>query len=203
MIVRVFSDYVCPFCYVGKRRADRLREEFDVEVEYAPFEIHPEVPPEGVPANYLGRGYYEKAWRAVVALAEEEGLDMKPPPVIANSRCALVGAEFALEHGRFDAYHEAVFRAYFCDGRNIGDVAVLADLARDVGLDAEAFVAHVEARKRDVDLSRAFEAGVWGVPTFLIGSRAVVGAQPYAVLRAAVRRALGSDPNPDAASPDS
>lgn len=102
---------------------------------------------------------------------------------ISNSRKALEASEFARDAGRFDAFHRAVFHAYFAEGRDIGDTNVLRDIANDVGLDAAAMSNALEAGtyseriNEDVDLAATI--GLTGVPAFIIGNRAIIGAQPY------------------------
>jgi predicted DsbA family dithiol-disulfide isomerase len=130
--ITAYSDYVCPWCYIGHARVERLVREFPVEVEWRPFELHPETPKSG--ARFSGR--LGGSWRAMVyrenilGLARESGLAMKMPEIIANSHLALEAAEFAREHGRFEALHPALFKAYFEDERDIGDADVLCEIAR-------------------------------------------------------------------------
>lgn len=90
-----------------------MQQEFDIDVEWRPFELHPEIPP----------------------LAGDEGLPFRPPTHVPNSRRSLEVAELAREQGAFDVYHCALFDAYFGRGQDIGDIAVLAELAACAGLD--------------------------------------------------------------------
>jgi|GEM_PF-268254 len=132
-----YSDYVCPWCYIGLERIERLVRKFPVDVEWRPFELHPETPPGGADlSGRLGSSARAAAYaNNIVVLAGESGLAMRMPPVVANSHLALEAAEFARERGGFDAYHRALFRAYFEQARDIGDAEVLCDLARETGVD--------------------------------------------------------------------
>lgn len=118
-------------------------------------------------------------------MAAEAGLPLVDRDWISNSRPALEAAEYARENGLFDPFHRAVFTAYFAEGRDIGKHEVLREIATSVGLDAEGMIdALVEGRyaarvSEDIDISR--QLGLTGVPAFIIGNRAVVGAQPYNV----------------------
>lgn len=119
MRVAVVSDYICPWCYVGMARIDQLQRQFEIDVEWRPFELHPEIPPEGKDIGSRGAAYYQQ----LRVLAEEAGLAFQPPTRVPNSRRALQAAEFAREQRAFDAYHRALFQAYFGQGRDIGEPA--------------------------------------------------------------------------------
>src|SRR5260370_35480820 len=99
-----YSDYVCPWCYIGHLRIERLRREFAVDVRWRPFELHPETPRSG--AHLEGRVGGEARARAyrenIVQLAEGAGVRMSSPRLIAHSHLALEAAEFAREAGQFE-----------------------------------------------------------------------------------------------------
>ena len=103
-----------------------------------------------------------------------------------NSRLAQELGKWAEQMGKGDAFHDAVFRAYFADGRNIADVNILADIASAVGLDAKKAHDMIAARTFkeavDTDWARAFESGVTAVPTFLMNGQTLVGAQRFNTL---------------------
>ncbi len=103
-----------------------------------------------------------------------------------NSRLAQELGKWAEQMGKGDAFHDAVFRAYFADGRNIADVNVLADIATAAGLDAEQAHNLIAARTFketvDADWARAYESRVTAVPTFLMNGQALVGAQTFNAL---------------------
>ena len=132
-----YSDYVCPWCYIGLQRIEELQREFPVEVEWRPFELHPETPTTGADLRgRLGSSGRARAYRDnILMLAHESGLEMRMPMVVANSHLSLEAAEFARDHGGFEAYHRALFHAYFEEGRDIGDVEVLCEIARACGVD--------------------------------------------------------------------
>jgi predicted DsbA family dithiol-disulfide isomerase len=103
-----------------------------------------------------------------------------------NSRLAHELGKWAEQMGKGDAFHDAVFRAYFADGRNIADVNILADIASAVGLDAKEAHDMLAARTFkgavDTDWARAYEFGVTAVPTFLMNGQTLVGAQTFNAL---------------------
>lgn len=204
--ITVWSDYVCPFCYLEEPVLDRIREEYgnQVEVEWKAFELRLDPVPTLDPAGE----YLRTTWdRAVYPMARQRGMTLRLPPVQPRSRKALEAAEFARDQGGFEAMHTALFRAFFEDGRDLNDPDVLLDLGASVGLDREQLrTALEEGRYTDrvlADERLAFELGVRAVPTMLVGragesleaAEVVSGAQPYEYVRAAVERALNDVDN--------
>lgn len=172
-----------------------------VDVAWRPFEIHPEVPPEGLPLSSLG---YDPAELAAVQAhlrrqAAAEGIDFAPrsaESLLANTHRALAASAWAqeVEPARFAALHDALFRATFCESRDVGDPAVLREIARDAGLDPSRMDAALAAGAGEIALREAAADArrrrITAVPAFVIGGREiVVGAQPAAVLRQAIERA--------------
>lgn len=188
--LRVVSDYICPWCYIGLTRLEKLREEYDIELEVGAFELRPGIPPEGASREEVSRGrvYPAGYLENLRATAAEAGIEMKRPALVPNTRKAHETTEFAAEHGRLWEIHRALFHAYFEEERNIGDVDVLCDIATGIGLDADElrlalshgrYTAEVEEQ-----LAWARDVGVTGVPTVIFAEKfAVVGAQEYAVYR--------------------
>ncbi len=201
--VSVYSDYTCPWCYIGSRRLDRLKEKLSgrvtLDVEWKPFEIHPEVPREGMPVEELG--YPEEQWKAMQARlreqAADEGLEIGNRPKVSNTHEALAAAAYAqdVEPDRFQAFHDALFRAYFGDGRDLGDREVLREIAGASGLDVSALSRALEEGRYDPVLqettAEARRLGITGTPTYVFGERyGAVGAQPVAYLERTVERVL-------------
>ncbi|HKD69431.1 MAG TPA: DsbA family oxidoreductase [Candidatus Binataceae bacterium] len=196
--VTVFSDFVCPFCYIGMTTLRRLQPEFGFEIQWRGFQIHPEWPPEGVPVEQYYRAMGEErrkaAWHMIESMADEAGIEMRPPAVLANSYLALAAQEFAIEHGRADAFEELVYRAYFHDLANIGDRGVLLELAVKAGLDVAALDQALAEDRYAMRLKNttlvAHQRGISGVPTFIIGNYPLVGAQSADVMRQLLQRAI-------------
>ncbi len=168
------------------------------------FPLHPETPEQGQSLEELfaGRGYDIPAILARLArAAAEEGLPFGPRSMTYNSRRAQELAKWAEARGRDEAFSEAVFRAYFAEGRNIALMPVLRDLAAGVGLDPDqaerALAEGAFAPAVDQDWALARASGITAVPTFAAGGRLVVGAQPYPVLEQLARSA-GAAPRPPA-----
>ena len=193
--VIVYSDYICPFCYIGKNRMDRLQRELDVDVEWRGLEIHPETPPEGQTLEEMGINphYIDMVRENVNRMAEELDLLIKPPPKVSNSKMALLLCEYVREKDKFTEYHTEIFKAYWQDGKDIGSLDVLLDIIEKLGLDPEnarGFLENEDASEKMAEFlleARAF--GIDGVPTFIIGSIVIEGAQPYEVIKKAVEQA--------------
>jgi predicted DsbA family dithiol-disulfide isomerase len=192
----MFSDFICPFCYIGFETVRRLQSEFGFELELRGFQIHPEWPAEGLPLERHPRMMDPEArrliWTHIQELAEAAGVTMKAPQVLANSRLALQAAEFARDNGKGDSFHERVYQAYFGEGLNIGLQGVLGDLAIEAGLDRfeldRALASQRYAAQLERDAVLAHHRGVSGVPAFFLGEYSFVGAQSEEMMREVMRR---------------
>lgn len=171
-------------------RVERLSEEFDIQFDVCAFDLRPGLPPQGMPREQAsaGRVYPPGYLENLQQTALESGIDMKRPPLIPNTRKAHEATEFAREGGQLLPFHHAVFRAYWEDEQDIGDVDVLCRIGEECGLDSEGLrVALADGRyaarvQEQMDWSRA--ASVSGVPTFIFDDKfALVGAQEYDVFR--------------------
>jgi len=197
--VTVYSDYICPCCFIGKERVDRLEEKSEIDVEWKGFEIHPETPPDG--SDLASLGFNEAAAAAirsrVLELSDEVGLKLNLPARVSNSRLALQIAEFAKEKGQFKKYHDVVFRAYWQQGKDIGHREQLFSLAAQADLDLEELESYLASGKATDKLRQHLQEvrdyGINGVPTFVIGDKMVVGAHPYEVLEKVLIEELSSD----------
>ena len=170
-------------------RTERLRQTYDIDVKLVHFPLHPETPPEGMSLAELfaGRAYDPEAmFNRMKGLMDAEGLPYSRRTHTYNSRLAQELGTWADTQPGGEALHDALYRAYFVDTRNIGDPEILVALAESVGLSgAEARAVITERRFKvqvDADWSKSRQYGVTGVPTFVAGGYGVVGAQPYEAL---------------------
>src|SRR4051794_8110912 len=155
-----------------------------------PFELRPEPHPTLRPEGE----YLQRAWsQSVYPLASRMGVPIVLPPVSPqpHTHLAFEGYQYAREHGTGNAYNHRVLEGFFVEGRDIGDVGVLTSLAGDVGLDEEEFLDALRSGKYRETHRRALrhayeEAGVEGVPMFVIGGRVLTGLQDRATLEAAI-----------------
>jgi predicted DsbA family dithiol-disulfide isomerase len=163
----------------------RLQREYQIELDWRGFELHPETPPGGqrLAERYGERRFAEMAdhLRRFAAYFGIEG--MRIPERTPNTREALAVAEWARDQGRLHDFRRAVMSAHWREGRDLEDHRVLADLAHSAGLEPEKALASVSdpvyRARVDAMGSEAARAGVTGIPTFIVGERRVVGCQPY------------------------
>lgn len=155
---------------------------------YSSFPLHPNVPPEGLELRkYLGRRGVDidAAHARLKRLMDAEGLAFQPPETSYNTRLAHELGKWGQQQGKFEI-HDALFHANFVDGVNLSSPKELVPVAASIGLDAAEAERVLSERtfgpEVDADWERAAEFGITGVPTFVAGDRAVVGAQPYEVL---------------------
>jgi predicted DsbA family dithiol-disulfide isomerase len=207
MKVEIWSDVVCPWCYIGKRRFEHavaeLGDETDVEVVWRSFELDPAAPPvQDAPAvEHLAQKYgmtieqAEAAQARVAQVAADEGLDYRLGDTQrGNSFDAHRLIHLGRVHGLQDAVKERFLRAYFTEGAPIGDRDTLARLAVEAGLDrVEVDETLATGRFGDEvrdDERRARLLGINGVPFFVIDERlGVSGAQPTEIFVRALRQA--------------
>jgi predicted DsbA family dithiol-disulfide isomerase len=195
--LKVVSDYICPWCYIGFTRIEQLRAEYDVDLTVSAYELRAGIPLEGVSREEYssGRTYPAGYLENLRAMAADAGIDMKRPPIIPNTRRAHEATEFAAGHGKTWEIHRALFHAYFEEARNLGDVDVVCEVAASVDLDADelrrALTEHRYATEVQQQLDWARAAGITGVPAVIFEERfAVIGAQDYAVYQDVARRVI-------------
>lgn len=213
MKVEIWSDVMCPFCYIGKRKFENALAQFphreDVEVEWKSFQLNPEMP------KNTGQSIHEylaerKGWtldhakrlnEQVTGMAAEVGLQYNfDKAVVANSFDAHRFAHLAAKYGLGDAAEEGLFKAYFTEGKDISDHAVLAELGTAIGLDAAEVKATLAertyAREVQQDIAEAEALGARGVPFFVIDRKyAVSGAQPEATFLNALQQSFNEQEN--------
>jgi predicted DsbA family dithiol-disulfide isomerase len=192
--ITIYSDYVCPFCYLGRKSlsAYQRRREQPLDIDWHPFDLRARKRgPDGEVDHTVDDGkdesYFDQVRENVRRLREEYGADemlgIDDVPEV-DSFDAQVAAQYVQrEHpGSWLAFDEAILTALWVDGRDIGDHDVLADLAEDVGLDGEEVrTAIADADNRDAlreSFARAQKRGVTGVPTFVYDQHTARGSVP-------------------------
>ena len=198
MELDIFSDVVCPWCFIGKRRLEAAlsdRPQSDLLVRWRAFQLNPDMPAEGMDRQaYLERKFggaenAQRLYNQIGTVGAEVGIDFafdrirRTPNTVNAHRLIRLGAHHDCE----DAVVERLFRAYFLEGGDIGDPGLLSELAGDAGLDAQEaarFLAGDEERTAvETEDFSGRQAGITGVPTFIVNRRhAVPGAQPPEVL---------------------
>ncbi len=161
---------------------------------WLPYQLHPEAPAEGIPREaYFGGARFEQARKHLEEIAAEVGLTMRQRDVIINSRRALGAAEFAREHGRFDAMHRALLKAHWEGTGRLENIDELVRIGAGVGLDATELRGAIEedryAQVIDDNRRDAESVGINAIPAHIFGQRyLVLGAQPYEVFQQVLER---------------
>ncbi len=205
MRIDIYSDIVCPWCYVGKRRLERALTSIggDVHVTWRPFQLNPTMPLDGMDQEpaYLEAKFgsleaFGRMEEQLLAVGKDEQIPFafekvqRTPNTFAAHRLVW----YAAQQGKQDEVVEALFRAYFLEGKNIGDVKILTHVADEAGLDrteAETFLASdkgvVEVKGEE---TAGRKLGIRGVPYFVLnGSIAISGAQSPDIFVSAIRQA--------------
>lgn len=205
--VEIWSDVVCPWCYIGKRRfeqaAVRLSSEVNLEVVYRPFQLDPTATTgaptpviDGYAKKFGGRERAEQIIAQVTSVAAEEGLEFHLERGLrANTLLAHRLLWLAEATGHQIALKERLLQAYFCEGLDVGDAATLADCAAEVGLPRQEvldFLASDVGTEQVQSMLRfAAEAEITAVPTYVIDGRwAIPGAQDPDTFVTVVQRLL-------------
>ncbi len=189
--VTIWSDVVCPFCNVARERAAWLRAA-GARVEWLPYDLHPEYPPEGLAREELLSRFPAGAREAFRRMNEDAGMVYNPHPErIPNTRRALELIEWGRANGVGDSLHERVMDAYWTEGRDITGWDGLEPLLDELGLDTARAREEVDAGlyRAAVDAStrHAQSAGINAVPAFVLDGRLLVsGAQPHEVFERAL-----------------
>ncbi|MER5863259.1 DsbA family oxidoreductase [Kitasatospora sp. NPDC002040] len=188
--IKVWSDYVCPFCLLAEGPLHQATHDLDVRIEWMPFELRPHPTPTLRPEDE----YLPAIWaRAVYPMARRLGVDLTLPTVSPQpyTRLAFEGYQYAAGHGRAAEYTPRVLRAFFQEDRDIGRPEVLADIAAELGLDQAEFTEalatgrHAEAHREALRTAEAYRVSV--APTIVIGERHRIEGVPSA---AQIRKAV-------------
>jgi len=195
----VFSDYICPFCYVGYHRLMRLKDKYDLKINWCFLEIHPENSAEGEPVTDLD--YSSELWDELMKnlkrVAKEENIPLAEHTFTTNSKDALLLAEASKQFGRetFYALHEKLFSAFFVDNKNIGNRDILREIAKDCGLDDEninaAWIEPKHQQRLLENFKQARKYQIKSVPSFVFGEHVLTGVVDEATMREAAADLTG------------
>ncbi len=211
--VDIVSDTVCPWCYIGKRRLEQALAQrpvdIDIHVSWRPFQLNPDIPAEGrdrrvyLAAKFGGDEQAKRIYQTIRDAGNSVGLDfdfeaMDRQPNTVNSHRLI---DRAGQLGMQDIIVERLFQAFFMDGRDIGDIKTLADIANDASLDIDETLEYLES---DEDVERihkedlvARQMGIQGVPCFIINRKYnISGAQDPGVFLSAFEQVMTEEDDP-------
>jgi len=208
MKIEIWSDVVCPFCYIGKRVFERALAQLpysdEIDVVWKSFQLDPTMPTDAA-MNHLEHLSEKKnislaqareMFDFVTQRAKEEGLNYNLHQSIStNSFRAHVLIQFAKEKGKGDEIEEVLFKAFFIDGKNIGDIHTLVQLGEEIGLNKEEIITIFDndkyAYEVKSDIEEARQIGVTGVPFFVLDRKyAISGAQPEEAFLQTIQKAF-------------
>jgi predicted DsbA family dithiol-disulfide isomerase len=207
--LHVFADFVCPWCYIATERLDALAKLYDLKIQWHPFLLRADTPPEGVAlADLFAPDELADKSAHVAQAVAKAGLPFQQPQHVPSTLLAHEAAYAAEAAGAGEAFHRAVLKAYFVDGYDIGDIETLAAIAETVGLDGARIQRGLEAgHYREGVLQAIRDAhglGVNSVPTFIFATGAAfAGAQPLSVFEQVIRDhvlpalAAAAEPQPE------
>lgn len=208
MKVEIWSDVVCPFCYIGKRRFEEALEKFNgkdaVEIEWKSFQLNPDLKPNGKQnihehlAEVKGWtvDYAKQMSKQVSEMAAEVGLTYNmDQTVVANTFDAHRLIQHAKTKGLGDILEEKLFSAYFVEGKDIADFPTLIQIAVECGLEANTIQEILESKQYsdlvEYDVYEASQLGVRGVPFFVFDRKyGISGAQPLEVFERTFQQTL-------------
>ncbi|MFF2092991.1 DsbA family protein [Paenibacillus sp. NPDC058174] len=177
LTIKVYSDYVCPFCLLADGELKAAAAERDVTIEHLPFELRPYPAPTLRPED----GYMQASWsEKVYPIAEQLGIPIRMPTLSPQpyTHLAFEGYQFAKKAGIGEAYNSRMYKAFFIDGLDIGDISVLTELAEELGLNGPEYRealetgAYREAHKQALHHA-LYEANITAAPTYVIGKTTV------------------------------
>jgi predicted DsbA family dithiol-disulfide isomerase len=177
--IRLYSDYVCPYCYFAEHILDQATQGQSVIVEWMPFELRPAPTPTLRPEGE----YLQRVWReSVYPMAEQLGLRIVLPRISPQPHTGLAfeGYQYALDHQQAKPYTHRMFTAFFQDGRNVGDINVLREIAQELGMDPKEFRTVLETghyRERHLAALRhaTEDMQITAVPTFAVNGHVLRG----------------------------
>lgn len=189
----VFSDYICPFCYVGHHRLMRLKDEYDLKINWCFLEIHPENSAEGEPVTDLDYSseFWDELMKNLKRVAEEEHIPLAEHTFTTNSKDAMLLAEACKTLGKdtFYTLHEKIFSTFFVDNKNIGDRNVLRKIAQSCGINddfIDAAWSDAEHQQRLLEnFNHARQHQIKSVPSFVFGERILTGVVDEKIMREA------------------
>lgn len=192
--IQVYSDYVCPFCFLAELPLGEAINGKAVEVDWMPYELRPYPNPTLRPEDH----YLQTTWaQSVYPMAERMGIDIRLPDVSPQpyTHLAFEGSYYAKEKGKGTAYNERLLKAFFQEGLDIGDVEILMKLAVEVGLDETEYREAIESRKYKEAHQHALEdayerADITAVPTFIIGETKIAGIHPKETIEEIIEEEL-------------
>jgi predicted DsbA family dithiol-disulfide isomerase len=195
--VKTFIDYICPFSFLLHLKIERLKKELPLNDEWYPILSHPEIPDDGITLEKLipDDELRSDAIESATILAEQEGINLNLPDRVSSSKMAIWMSECARQNGQFKEYNRKVYKAYFQEGKDIGDDQTIPEIMKNLKIPSSNVISFIKDRtgygkaisKRVIECR---ERKISKVPTMLVGDLKIEGAWPYSLLRQTVASLL-------------
>jgi predicted DsbA family dithiol-disulfide isomerase len=171
-----------------------LGQEYNISVEGRAYLLRPDTPQEGRPRQPRPGETEDELAEPLRTQAREANLIMRPPRVTPNTMSILEATECAQQQGRFLEFHHAAYKAYWEDRRDLGDLAVIEELAHSVSLNSAELMERLKSRYYAPAVmeqyQQALQYGIRGIPTFVVGNLLFTGAHPYGIFQSAMQKVL-------------
>ncbi len=173
-----------------------MGQDYNIAVEGRAYLLRPDTPREGLLRQPRSGETEDELSEPIRSQVREANLIMRPPPVTPNTLYALEATEFAQQRGKFMEFHHAAYRAYWEEGKDLGQLDVLAEVAQSVSLDADEMLQCLETHEYSNTVTsqyqEALQHGIRGIPTFVVGNLLFTGAHPYDIFKSAINQYLSS-----------
>ncbi len=184
--LEIYSDFNCAWCYFDKPSIKKLKREYDLEILYRAFPLHPDIPEGGMPIEELF-GYnvpvMNEKMQKLEDIAASLGLPLAKRSVISDSRLSQELAKWVETKGKTEEYQDAIHAAYFSAGRNIADKAVLSEIVESCGLSKTEALEVIDtgafSEAVNKDWIKSEELGIMVAPTYIMNGIRLMGSQPY------------------------
>ena len=177
-----------------------MAQDYEITVEGRAYLLRPDTPKEGAARGPRPGETQDELSSPLRDYAKEAGLIMRPPSVTPNTMHILEATEHAQQQGKFMEFHRAAYRAFWEDGKDLGDLSVIGEVAEEVSLDSTELITSLESGQYTSTVmgqyQEALQYGIRGIPTFLVGNLIFTGAHPYEVFQTAMSRVLGNEESP-------
>ena len=173
-----------------------MKQDYNIVVDIRAYLLHPETPKEGAPRQLRPGEEDGQLSEPLRTYAEEAGLTMRRSKVTPNTMSSLEATEYAQDQGAYEDFHHGLYKAFWEDQKNLGDLSVIQEVAEECNLNWPELSQRLESgyyqERVMTQFQDAMDMGIRGIPAFLIGNQLFTGAQPYDVFKLAMARARES-----------
>ena len=171
-----------------------MSQDYNISVVGQAYLLRPDTPKEGIVRQPRPGETEDLLSEPLRSQAGDANLIMRPPPVTPNTMHILEATEYAQQQGKFMEFHHAAYKAYWEDRKDLGDLAVIEEVAGSVSLNSAELLHHLETGQHTetvmTQYQQALQYGIRGIPTFVVGNLLFTGAHPYEIFQSAMKKVL-------------